>query len=735
MKTITKLLLTAAFLVLGIGGAKAAKKTIYTMDYSNEQSFNFWKGNVGTISVENGLLVIKNTEAQANVFDLQLFIGNGITTTAGLDYKVKIEYKATFDDVEGNSKSVWVGLGGWSNRPTNYGVTITEANDFQTLTLDFANFYQTASDNFVMWQSGKTVGTIYIKKVEVIEITPTIVEFDEEGKAYFDLTDITVSGETLSYDDQTGTVTSSGTSGTININFDKAYDLSALTHWTAAMTGDDIVQHWKLVGAKNNGSELDMWSGEYDRAFPGNLTNPDFSAITGIIMYVNATGTLKFTKGSIYLTSDVITSTPGNEVAISTLERKYYENGEWKTSTVTTNYGTGISTPLGDGNATQDEYIDLSSYSELRLYISSGEPRLFLVKEANFTPTAEGYILTKEGVKQNGQWNGIQDTDHKLVKNGDYYFITVSDIQAACGGQAKLIGVKAEYGQTVTISNIVVIDPTSTYNYVLSGSGTLTNSAKTALADANATIYNATGITKAVALTTANPNALIVTKDGMVTNAQNVIVDGTCANLVLTDGYPFKAPDDFTATAASYTTTINAAGAGTLCLPFNAAIPQGVKAWTLTYTGGENATATKITGTIPANTPVLLNGSGSATFTGAEATIDADATNESGALTGVFEAGEVPTGSYVLQFDETNTNIGFFKVDSSDPITINPFRAYLTAGANSSRISIVYEDELAGIEGIAEQRTEDVSVYDLQGRRVAQPTKGLYIVGGKKVIK
>lgn len=29
----------------------------------------------------------------------------------------------------------------------------------------------------------------------------------------------------------------------------------------------------------------------------------------------------------------------------------------------------------------------------------------------------------------------------------------------------------------------------------------------------------------------------------------------------------------------------------------------------------------------------------------------------------------------------------------------------------------------------------DHSVYDLQGRRVAQPAKGLYIVNGKKVIK
>jgi hypothetical protein len=92
-------------------------------------------------------------------------------------------------------------------------------------------------------------------------------------------------------------------------------------------------------------------------------------------------------------------------------------------------------------------------------------------------------------------------------------------------------------------------------------------------------------------------------------------VNGTCASLVLTDGYPFKAPSDFTATAATYTTTIStAAQAGTLCLPFAATIPQGVTAYTLTYQSGDNATATEVETTIPANTPVLLNGSGEVTL-------------------------------------------------------------------------------------------------------------------------
>ena len=46
-----------------------------------------------------------------------------------------------------------------------------------------------------------------------------------------------------------------------------------------------------------------------------------------------------------------------------------------------------------------------------------------------------------------------------------------------------------------------------------------------------------------------------------------------------------------------------------------------------------------------------------------------------------------------------------------------------------------FDDETTAVRGIenGELRVEN-SYYDLQGRRVVQPTKGLYIVNGKKLI-
>lgn len=62
------------------------------------------------------------------------------------------------------------------------------------------------------------------------------------------------------------------------------------------------------------------------------------------------------------------------------------------------------------------------------------------------------------------------------------------------------------------------------------------------------------------------------------------------------------------------------------------------------------------------------------------------------------------------------------------------FRGYfeLPANAQNARL-LINGEEVTGIEAIENAESADV-VFDLQGRRVAQPTKGLYIIGGKKMM-
>ena len=369
----------------------------------------------------------------------------------------------------------------------------------------------------------------------------------------------------------------------------------------------------------------------------------------------------------------------------------------------------------GNSNVGYLQYADLSDYSGMKIYGTGSDLRVLMNR------VSDGGALTEVRV--------TPSSGGTYLDFSSYGYVHLNAIKVVNGGG------------TTTVDNITLIDPTASTeaDYVFSGDlkdGEITASVTDALNDASARVYDIRDAGETgLSLISTNPNALFLANSGQLTNTQNVIVSGTCANLVLEDGHPFKAPFDFTATSASYTTTINTtAQAGTLCLPFAATIPGGVEAWTLNYTSGDKATATPVETTIPANTPVLLNGSGSAVFTGESVAIDADASNTSGALTGVFAATTVPENSYVLQ--DGDSGLGFYKVTSA--ITANPFRAYLTAEGAPAKMRIVYpSDEANDIDEveIADEADDDAPVVNVAGQVVDDSYKGIVIKAGKKYLR
>jgi hypothetical protein len=62
------------------------------------------------------------------------------------------------------------------------------------------------------------------------------------------------------------------------------------------------------------------------------------------------------------------------------------------------------------------------------------------------------------------------------------------------------------------------------------------------------------------------------------------------------------------------------------------------------------------------------------------------------------------------------------------------FRGYFTIPAGSNVIDIDLEGDVTGIENLKNDNLDNAVFYDLNGHQVANPTKGLYIVNGKKVI-
>lgn len=248
----------------------------------------------------------------------------------------------------------------------------------------------------------------------------------------------------------------------------------------------------------------------------------------------------------------------------------------------------------------------------------------------------------------------------------------------------------------------------------------------------NAKITNATIVRN-------NPNGIVYLAEGSTAdNGNNIVVNGTCANLVLTDGHTFTATKNFKATKATYTMTAIAASTdksfGTIMLPFAInSLPNGAKAYSLenNVVWGEDIHATEVS-SIAANTPTIVTAKG--TYAANDVAIAATkSTYENGQLVGTYKSMEAIENSYVLQ--KHDDRVAFYLVNNTKP-TVKPFRAYIKPQSTNAKqfIKVVFDGEATGIKEITSDNTK-AEIFDLSGRRVAKAQKGVYIINGKKVIK
>lgn len=180
-----------------------------------------------------------------------------------------------------------------------------------------------------------------------------------------------------------------------------------------------------------------------------------------------------------------------------------------------------------------------------------------------------------------------------------------------------------------------------------------------------------------------------------------------------------------------------------LYLPFDAKIPTGAKAYYARSTTSSAISLSEIATSIPANTGVVINAE-SGVYNFALASTTPDALGHTNLLEGVTEATELTDkANYVLAGSENDNTTPLFKLYSSGSGTISlaAYKAYLPVSnvpnaGNARSISFSFDDgEITSIADVRGKK-ENVRSYfcNLAGQRVAQPTKGLYIVNGKKVI-
>ena len=176
---------------------------------------------------------------------------------------------------------------------------------------------------------------------------------------------------------------------------------------------------------------------------------------------------------------------------------------------------------------------------------------------------------------------------------------------------------------------------------------------------------------------------------------------------------------------------------GTTYLPFDATLPANVKAYIVTQAQNGLATMSEVTD-IRANQGVVLvgqnGGAYKATLTIGTATSDFNDNLLQGTnVPKTIQDAEV-NNYYILGFSVNGSGVGFYHPNST---TLKANRAYLpksNVAALNSSFSLDFENVSTGIEAAATNAEQGAACYDLSGRRVNRPAKGLYVKNGKKII-
>ena len=174
-------------------------------------------------------------------------------------------------------------------------------------------------------------------------------------------------------------------------------------------------------------------------------------------------------------------------------------------------------------------------------------------------------------------------------------------------------------------------------------------------------------------------------------------------------------------------------------------VPTGLTAYTFKVNASNKLEISETINagqTIAKDQAVILYGDANTDYdlsiTGTDGTKDAN-----NVLHGFDEASTTTGGTiyYRLTTKGDASTIGFYwGAENGGAFTVGAHKAYvavdaaLSFGAGARMADIFAFDEANGIGNVNGETITNNRYFDLQGRRIAQPTKGLYIVNGKKML-
>ena len=446
-----------------------------------------------------------------------------------------------------------------------------------------------------------------------------------------------------------------------------------------------------------------------------------------------------------------------------------YNYGNWGQTTV-------VDTETIDGN----EALKLSSYNylgfELQTQLDLSDMDYIHIDvlplqpmDLGITPVMNGgtptELPTSVGTLTVGEWNS---KDIKLSDLGlDYENAKAFQLKIDKGTGTDVVFVDNIYfwkDESGDEPGAIVINAPDAQD-IVKVTGTITDENKgtvEALTDAMIDLSGAT-IEATELEITGNPNAVIVVAgtvgEGNAATTTQTTVKG---NRVVkrADGYYFPVYQlqfvdnpqhglwtgffiSGNAAGWKYTRTLKANTYNTVVVPVGTDVPAGATAYQLSAYADGTVTFDKIEGAMAAGQPYLVKVDGADVDIEIEFTGDFDirdvkeqATEANGATFQANYKKQTKSDVYVLKSGTTEAS--FYKAADAN---IGSCRAYLTGVAASSgapEVTVVLngDDDISTHVGTIKANGEitDAEVYNLNGQRVQNPKKGLYIVNGRKVV-
>lgn len=397
------------------------------------------------------------------------------------------------------------------------------------------------------------------------------------------------------------------------------------------------------------------------------------------------------------------------------------------------------------------------------------------IEDLTYTGSAQTPVVT------------VKDGETTLVENQDYTVTYANNLNAGTGTITVTAVESSIYIGTVTKDftinkakgsvwfyspwyDATYGDPDFAIEAGSSGDGTLTyssNNKSVATVDANTGVLTIKGVGKTIITASLSSSSnytsgndyyeLTVKPKEVEYEGGDIAQDENGYTVILTEdptspnAQPL--PDEADLYNLTYSRTLTAPGTGdgdvtiesqpanlfTVCLPFAPKTDDAAKYYTLSSVSGETLNFSEVE-TPVANTPYLVAVTGSVNFM--EDCDDLNvASNDiknttvggytfTGTFTGLTNA--QAAGKYILQ---KGNRWGIVTTEKAGAF-IPPFRAYVDGPANGARqLNGSIEDEATGIQNI---RTTDLNGtecwYDLSGRRIATPKRGINILNGRKEV-